>query len=519
VKNNLGIHPVAGTEKANRKLDVLFIHGLGGDAFSTWQYEEKDEYFWPKGLVGDFPEIGVWTIAYGATPSRWIEDVMAMEDRAENLLNQFVANGIGKRPFTLVAHSMGGLIAKYIITQAEISNDPDYQEIANNCRGVVFLAVPHTGSGWSNLLGYANVLVRGNQILKQLAKDDSSLRRLDDHFSQLSKRKKLMSYAFIETKEIRSRSKVLGFIPIPKGIKIVSETSAGATELAKRPVPMDDDHLSICKLTSKEDQLYKNMAMIIKSYLDEPPEKDDSVKKKTEEEVRSHRHWLYHTMAHDYFSHNSVTECFQNQNYFVGFYAGERNDMPYSFAVDYYTKLKMPLLSDEVWDQILDIELDGAGEDSFRNGLYRKLLPKDYLQLEVVTSDGAVISRVKSDRWLVFYVQIDRARANKAASIINGAIAYLKGLDIQDSHLAVLFNYKEVAEKLPSACNEMNSLRKLQPDDIEDWIVSVEKKDIDVSKLEAELAQFNDKSHFTYKDALQHLETLPPAEVLKGKYS
>ena len=42
MKGGLGIHPLAGTDNLNRKLDLLFIHGLGGDAFSTWQYENKD---------------------------------------------------------------------------------------------------------------------------------------------------------------------------------------------------------------------------------------------------------------------------------------------------------------------------------------------------------------------------------------------------------------------------------------------------------------------------------------------
>ncbi|WP_158278894.1 esterase/lipase family protein [Leucothrix arctica] len=279
MKNNLGIHAIAGTENSQRKLDVLFIHGLGGDAFTTWQYENKAEYFWPKGLVGDFPEVGVWTIAYGATPSRWVEDVMPMERRATNLLKQFVLSGIGKRPFTFVAHSMGGLIAKYILTQAEISNDPDYQEVADNCRGVIFLAVPHAGSGGSNALGYVNVLVRGNYILKQLAKDSAALNNVDNHFRQLSKRKGLRNYAFIETKEVRIRTKLLCFFSIPKGIKIVSETSASATELAEPPVPMEDDHLSICKLDSKDNLLYQSVIDIIKKYLAVRPKEDPEKKR------------------------------------------------------------------------------------------------------------------------------------------------------------------------------------------------------------------------------------------------
>ncbi|PWQ94773.1 hypothetical protein [Leucothrix arctica] len=224
-------------------------------------------------------------------------------------------------------------------------------------------------------------------------------------------------------------------------------------------------------------------------------------------------------MAHDYLSNLSMKKCFQNQNYFVGFYTGERNDIPYSFAVDYYTKLKIPLLSDEVWEQILEIELDGAVEDSFRNGLYKKLLPKDYLKLQKIDLDEVVTSRMKADRQLVIYVQIDRNRSEKTDIIINGAITYLQSLNIQDSHFAVLFNRKEAVVALPNFCNDMAGLRKLTSEDIEDWMEVVEKKKVDTSRLEQALSQFNDKQQFSYKDALKQLETLPPAEVLKGKYS
>ena len=265
--NKTGILPIAGTENSNRDLDILFIHGLGGDALSTWQYENNNKYFWPQALISDFPNIGIWTIGYGATASSWVEDVMSMEDRTENLLNLLSLKNIGKKPFVLIAHSMGGLIAKYILTQAAQSNNPNYQAIANNCQGIVFLAVPHNGSGWSNVLDYTRIIVRGNEIVRQLSKDSSSLRQLNNNFTQLSNRQGYDCYAFFETKEVRVRKKIFWFIPFSKGIKVVSESSASGSFLKEPAIPMDDDHLSICKLQSKEDQLYKNILRIINTYL------------------------------------------------------------------------------------------------------------------------------------------------------------------------------------------------------------------------------------------------------------
>ena len=127
--------------------------------------------------------------------------------------------------------------------------------------------MPHNGSGWSDILDYARILVRGNSLLKQLAKDSSALRQLDKNFRQLSKRLNLSCYAFFETKEVRIQKKLLNLIPLSKGIKVVSESSASSSFLTEPAIPLDDDHLSICKLHSKQDQLYGNLVRIIKLFL------------------------------------------------------------------------------------------------------------------------------------------------------------------------------------------------------------------------------------------------------------
>ncbi len=266
--NTQGILPIAGQDNPNKLLDALFIHGLGGDAFSTWQLNDDEEFFWPKALNNDLPDTAIWTIGYGATATSWIEDVMPMQDRVENLLNQLTLKNIGQKPFFLITHSMGGLIAKYLLTQAAQSNDEKYKQFATQCAGIIFLAVPHDGAGWSNILDYARVLFRGNKIVAQIAKDDSALRQLDKNFGQFCQREKLDCRSFYETKEVRLKKKLFGIIPLlPKGIKVVSESSAISTFLTTTAVPLDDDHLSICKISSKEDLLYLSIIDILKDSL------------------------------------------------------------------------------------------------------------------------------------------------------------------------------------------------------------------------------------------------------------
>ena len=43
MNENTQLIPIIGTENDNRRADVIFVHGLGGDALVTWHPESKKE--------------------------------------------------------------------------------------------------------------------------------------------------------------------------------------------------------------------------------------------------------------------------------------------------------------------------------------------------------------------------------------------------------------------------------------------------------------------------------------------
>lgn len=53
---------------ADPRLNVLFVHGLGGDPVSTWCYEGglADGYFWPRWLAEDITGLAVYSVGYPA---------------------------------------------------------------------------------------------------------------------------------------------------------------------------------------------------------------------------------------------------------------------------------------------------------------------------------------------------------------------------------------------------------------------------------------------------------------------
>lgn len=62
---------------------------------------------------------------------------------AKSLYFSMINSKVGEKPYLLVCHSMGGLLAKIILNLARENNN---HQILENIRGVVFFSTPHFGS-------------------------------------------------------------------------------------------------------------------------------------------------------------------------------------------------------------------------------------------------------------------------------------------------------------------------------------------------------------------------------------
>ncbi len=248
-KERYGVFSIA--NKPNSDFDIVFIHGLGGDKYTTWQNSESESWFnW---LALDY-NVSVHTIAYGANLTNWIEDDMTLENSADFLLSSLHHKGIGKKPYMFVVHSLGGLLAKRILLKAHLQND--YQDLSNMCKAIVFFGVPHTGSGWASLLNYAKPILRNSNLLKALPKDTDSLHELALDFDNFMVQKEIETFVFYETKEVRA-SGLLEWLHLKKGIIIVSQTSATHVHSNNPKVSLPEDHISICKIPSKDSDIYQ----------------------------------------------------------------------------------------------------------------------------------------------------------------------------------------------------------------------------------------------------------------------
>lgn len=145
----------------DHKVDIVFIHGLGGASRKTWSKNEDPELFWPLKFLPLEPDICLTRIlSFGYNANFRIAGNISTSilDFAKDLLfdlkyakdKQMQDLDIGNVPLIFVVHSMGGLIVKEAYMQGQ--NDPNYESIIKAISAITFLATPHRGTNLAELL-------------------------------------------------------------------------------------------------------------------------------------------------------------------------------------------------------------------------------------------------------------------------------------------------------------------------------------------------------------------------------
>jgi hypothetical protein len=252
-----------GDERAG---DVVFIHGLGGDARDTWEANGDPRLFWPEWLGDDLPRLGVWSVGYDASPSGWLGGhTMPLIDRATNLLARLDARGIGERPLVFITHSMGGLLCKELLRQGATNGQTRWEQLVGHTKGVVFLATPHTGADLARSLMKIGRLLRLSRSVEDLEENAAQLRQLGTWFRNNVERLGIGVEAYFETV-----STTVGWASI--GL-VVDESSANPGINGVTPISIDATHTEICRPTSREATVYLRVKRFVGEQL--PPRRPD----------------------------------------------------------------------------------------------------------------------------------------------------------------------------------------------------------------------------------------------------
>jgi pimeloyl-ACP methyl ester carboxylesterase len=177
---------------------------------------------------------------------------MPLTDRATNILDLLDSYEIGDRPIIFITHSLGGLLVKQMLRKGRDLGK--WSAIASHTKGIVFLSTPHSGSDMASWINYIGGILQTSVSVEELKAHHSHLRDLnlfyrnDEQFSQIP----MLIYC-----ETRPTGPVL----------VVNQTSADPGIKGIIPIPMDFDHISICKVADKKSQIYRQVKRFIEKNL------------------------------------------------------------------------------------------------------------------------------------------------------------------------------------------------------------------------------------------------------------
>ncbi len=227
---------------------VIFVHGLGGNAYTTWRRKGDDASFWPLWLAKDVGGLAVYTLAYEAPATDWLSTAMPLPDRAVNVLEILLSEpGLRAGRIFFICHSLGGLVVKQIMLDMARQKErrPEAAQLLERVTGIVFAATPHTGSQQASLIDRLRLFAWPTSLTRMLVANDPTLRAINVAYRELAddRRDTLRHRVFYET------------YGTPLGV-IVDEASADPGLPGDPPVPIDADHISIVKPADRSAVLY-----------------------------------------------------------------------------------------------------------------------------------------------------------------------------------------------------------------------------------------------------------------------
>ena len=249
-----GLNQVTGKEESSAIADVVFIHGLDGDAVDTWMAGGRDENYWPQWLRDQFPNIRVWSMSYSASSIKWKGNGTPLEQRAKWILDQFDLKRLGDRPIMFVCHSLGGLLIKQALRKAHDSKNAFWKKIIEQTKVIYFLSTPNSGSDIANWIKHLSLVLQGTATLNDLTSSNPLLLELNEWFRDNVGDLKLNTFVYCEN--------------LPTlGLIVVNKTSADPGIPGVNPIALDENHISICKPWSRQSPVYERAMRLLTDYV------------------------------------------------------------------------------------------------------------------------------------------------------------------------------------------------------------------------------------------------------------
>jgi len=213
------------------KLDLIFVHGLEGDALKSWRFEYQDS--WHTWIASALPNVNIWSLGYRLRASRLFGGSMPLTDRSVNVLATLDSELREKRPVVFVCHSYGGLLVKQLLRSGR-DTATEYAPLVERVAGIVFLGTPHNGSMIPNYIRALTTIMLASDAIAELKQNAAILRDLSLWFRQHAEGAGWLLRVYYETLDTY-------------WVRVVDELSADPAIKNVTPVGIDANHIKICK--------------------------------------------------------------------------------------------------------------------------------------------------------------------------------------------------------------------------------------------------------------------------------
>jgi tetratricopeptide (TPR) repeat protein len=245
---------------------VIFVHGLGGDAYDTWT--NPDGQSWCDWIADEHPSLAVWTYSYTAPMLNWFGNALPLQDAARAMY-EVMANkpGLLDKPIVFVCHSLGGLMVKQMLREANDRAQPgnDAERLIAATRGVAFAGTPHFGSVHASLLDRLRLWVWPSNAAAALIKNDPNLRSLNTWYRNWSPVR--------ETEAIRNAVFVESIGTLVGVIVAADSGDGGLPGVLPITIP-DRHHIDLVKPPTRDDLIHQSLSRFVGERLEPKPAVD-----------------------------------------------------------------------------------------------------------------------------------------------------------------------------------------------------------------------------------------------------
>ncbi|KAK4216771.1 hypothetical protein QBC37DRAFT_480297 [Rhypophila decipiens] len=275
--SDVGISSVYRPKHGDPIVDILFVHGFDGHPFKTWAKDSPKGLapcFWPADLLPrDCPDAQILVYGYDRGISQFpTKDVdrsdifshandrlfsmsrpgtdsgkYTVYSHGKDLLSSLSRSRDSNRPLIFVAHGLGGLIVKEMLTRSDASSESGLRNILDSTVAVIFLGTPHRVPDSRNA-SIRNIDLQPTNLTRIQAE------RLQETFSTIWMKQGFRVKTFQE-----------GLVILGLGNKVVTDYSSLLGNQLERAEILNADYSDMCRFADANDPNYRKIASEILS--------------------------------------------------------------------------------------------------------------------------------------------------------------------------------------------------------------------------------------------------------------